>query len=96
MSVSCEEVGGAGWAVLAVRDHGIGVPEADVARIFERLERAGNVADIPGAGIGLAASREIVELHGGSITVASALGQGSTFTVRLPREAGLAGAAGAN
>jgi signal transduction histidine kinase len=72
------------WAILSVRDQGLGVPEPDLGHIFERFHRAGNVGAVGGAGIGLATVREIVQLHGGSITVESRPGQGSTFTVRLP------------
>ena len=74
-------------AVLAVRDQGIGIPAADLPRIFERFHRGSNVAgQIAGAGIGLAGARQIVEQHGGAITVESREGAGSTFTVRLPLE----------
>jgi signal transduction histidine kinase len=73
------------WAVLEVRDQGIGIPAQDLPNIFERFHRAENVAaKIPGTGIGLAAVREIVEQHGGSISVRSREGVGTTFTVRLP------------
>jgi signal transduction histidine kinase len=73
------------WAVLEVSDRGVGIPAADLPHIFERFHRAENVAGkIPGTGIGLAAVREIVEQHGGSIAVRSTEGVGSTFTVRLP------------
>jgi signal transduction histidine kinase len=73
------------WAVLEVRDPGVGIPEADLPRIFERFHRAGNVAnEIAGSGIGLSSAREVVEQHGGCIAVTSREGEGSTFTVRLP------------
>lgn len=73
------------WAVLAVRDQGIGIPAVDQPRIFERFFRAGNVLGrIRGTGIGLAGARQIVEQHGGTIAVESQEGVGSTFTVRLP------------
>src|SRR5439155_25116128 len=72
------------WAILSVRDQGLGIPEPDLAQIFERFHRAGNVGDISGAGIGLSTVRDIVELHDGTITVESRQGQGSTFTIRLP------------
>ena len=80
-----EEGDGGPEAVLVVRDEGIGIPTADLSHIFERFVRAGNVAGhIQGTGIGLASARGIVEQHGGSITVESTEGAGSTFTVRLP------------
>jgi signal transduction histidine kinase len=72
------------WAILSVRDQGVGIPAADLGRIFERFHRAGNVRAISGAGIGLAMIRDVVSLHGGTITVESSEGQGSTFTIRLP------------
>jgi two-component system, sensor histidine kinase len=73
------------WAVLRVRDRGMGIPECDQPHIFERFHRAGNVAGrIAGTGLGLAGSCRIVQQHGGSISVDSREQQGSTFTVRLP------------
>jgi signal transduction histidine kinase len=72
-------------AFCAVTDEGIGIPEADVARIFERFARGSNVAGrITGSGVGLTIVRQIVEQHGGTISVTSAVGRGSTFTIRLP------------
>jgi signal transduction histidine kinase len=70
---------------IAVQDSGIGIPPADIPRIFDRLHRAANVdQNIAGLGLGLYLSRALVERHGGQITVTSTLGQGSTFTVLLP------------
>ena len=71
-------------AMLSVTDQGVGIPADDLERIFERFQRATNVRSIAGTGIGLSGVRRIVELHGGSITVDSVEGQGSTFTVCLP------------
>jgi signal transduction histidine kinase len=72
-------------AFCAVTDEGIGIPEADVTRIFERFARGANVAGrITGSGVGLTIVRHIVEQHGGTISVTSAVGRGSTFTIRLP------------
>ncbi|MFN8677446.1 MAG: PAS domain S-box protein [Thermomicrobiales bacterium] len=71
-------------AILSVTDPGVGIPAADLERIFERFQRATNVRAIAGTGIGLSGVRSIVELHGGAITVESVEGQGSTFTVSLP------------
>jgi signal transduction histidine kinase len=74
-----------GWAVLRLRDEGVGIPAADLPYIFEPFRRAGNVApEITGTGIGLVSARQAVEAHGGTITVQSEAGKGSTFTVRLP------------
>jgi PAS domain S-box-containing protein len=73
------------WAVVAVRDQGVGIPADDLPHIFEWFRRAGNVTGrIRGTGVGLAGARQIVEQHGGTITVESEEGLGSTFTVRLP------------
>lgn len=72
-------------AFCAVTDEGIGIPEADLARIFDRFARGSNVAGrITGSGVGLTIVRQIVEQHGGTISVTSAVGRGSTFTIRLP------------
>lgn len=72
-------------AILSVQDHGIGIPAADLPRIFERFYRASNTRGrYPGEGLGLAGVRQIVEQHGGSILVESVEGVGSTFTLRLP------------
>ncbi|HEV2122284.1 MAG TPA: ATP-binding protein, partial [Chloroflexota bacterium] len=85
VDVSQEVVSGKAEAVLAVRDQGIGIPAEDVPRLFERFFRASNVnGRLPGVGLGLAGARQIVEQHGGTIEVTSALGKGTTFTVRLP------------
>ncbi|HEY4057441.1 MAG TPA: ATP-binding protein [Kofleriaceae bacterium] len=74
----------ANWAEIRVTDSGIGIPAADLPRVFERFHRAGNVGKIDGNGIGLASSREVVIAHGGSLDVESVEGSGSTFIVRLP------------
>ena len=72
-------------AVLVVRDQGIGIPASDLPYVFEWFRRAGNVSGrIGGTGIGLASARQVVEQHGGTISVESQEGQGTTFTVRLP------------
>ena len=73
-----------GQAVLKVKDHGPGITETDQRRIFERFERAVSSNSVSGLGLGLYISKEIIELHHGSIEVESHAGQGTTFTVRLP------------
>ncbi|NMO22281.1 AAA family ATPase [Pyxidicoccus fallax] len=70
---------------LKVRDNGIGIAEEDRERIFERFERAVSVRHYGGFGLGLWIVREIVQALGGTITVDSTPGHGSTFTVTLPR-----------
>ncbi len=73
------------YAVITVRDEGIGIPARDLPYIFEQFRRADNVVGkIAGTGIGLASTRQIVEQHGGTISVKSKEGEGSTFTLRLP------------
>jgi signal transduction histidine kinase len=72
-------------AALRVTDRGEGIPVADQPHLFERPRRGSNAEGrIPGTGIGLAGVRAIVELHHGSIGVQSEVGQGTTFTIRLP------------
>jgi signal transduction histidine kinase len=73
-------------ATVSVRDTGIGIDEEAVTRVFDRFYRADEARnrDSGGAGLGLAIARQLVEEHGGRITVESAPGRGSTFTVRLP------------
>lgn len=72
-----------GDVAIQVKDQGIGIPAEDLADIFERFHRASNAAAIPGSGIGLHMVRQIVEMHGGAVTVESRLNQGSCFTIRL-------------
>lgn len=72
-------------ARLSVRDRGGGIAEADQERIFERFQQVVNgSAERSGFGIGLWLIKSLVEAHGGSISLQSQLGQGSTFTVLLP------------
>jgi signal transduction histidine kinase len=72
------------WALLRVRDHGLGIPLEEQGHVFTPFRRAANVAEIKGSGIGLTAVRQIAEQHRGTVTVDSVPGLGSTFTVRLP------------
>jgi signal transduction histidine kinase len=70
--------------VMRVRDQGIGIPEADQARIFEAFQRASNVADVQGTGLGLAIVKQATELHGGTASLESKVGVGTVVTVTLP------------
>ncbi|HEY4393696.1 MAG TPA: ATP-binding protein, partial [Polyangia bacterium] len=72
--------------VLEVSDTGVGIPEAELPRLFERFHRiaGGEARTHEGSGIGLALVRDTVALHGGTVEVASTLGVGTTFAVRLP------------
>ncbi len=75
-----------GRVSVAVRDTGRGIPEGELARIFDRFYRAEGAArrQVPGTGLGLALAHDLVELHGGTLEVESNPGSGSTFTVHLP------------
>jgi signal transduction histidine kinase len=70
--------------VFRVSDQGIGIPPESQARLFEPFHRANNVGSIGGTGLGLAIVKESVDLHRGTISCESAVGVGTTFTVRLP------------
>jgi signal transduction histidine kinase len=85
VSVAEEESEDRRWAVVAVRDHGIGIPPGELPHVFDRFRRATNATcRTGGRGIGLAGARQIVEQHGGTLTAESEEGVGSIFTVRLP------------
>jgi signal transduction histidine kinase len=73
-------------AVISVTDHGIGIPRDEQEKIFERFHRVstGLVHDVKGSGLGLSLVRHIAEAHGGSVTVESEVGKGSTFSIHLP------------
>jgi K+-sensing histidine kinase KdpD len=73
---------------ISVRDHGPGVAPEIVARVFERYTRHEGLHNPSGLGLGLFITREIAELHGGSVTVEQAEGGGARFVVRLPLVAG--------
>jgi len=74
------------WAVFEVKDSGIGIPEESIEHLFERFYRVDKARSrsTGGTGLGLSITDKLVSLHGGSIEVKSRLGEGSTFTVRLP------------
>lgn len=85
-----EVTGGSEGAEIVIRvsDTGIGIPEAKLPRIFERFYRVDKARskETGGTGLGLSIVRHIAENHGGRVSVKSNLGEGSTFTVCLPRE----------
>jgi len=73
------------YAYISVKDHGVGIPPEYIDRVFERFYRvpSDNIS-VRGTGLGLFISRRIVEAHHGEITVQSALGEGTTFNIKLP------------
>ncbi|WP_199246032.1 ATP-binding protein [[Phormidium] sp. ETS-05] len=75
------------WAIVAVKDTGIGIPEEELEQIFERFYRVADKADrlsSKGFGLGLAITQQIVQLHRGKIEVSSTINHGSTFQISLP------------
>jgi signal transduction histidine kinase len=77
------------FAVVRVTDTGIGIPAADLPRIWERLYRADPSRTERGLGLGLSLVKAYVQAHGGTVEARSEIEQGSTFTVRLPVNAQL-------
>jgi len=77
---------GAGAVEIVVRDHGIGIPLREQARVFAAFYRVdkGLEHDVKGSGLGLAVVKHVAEAHGGSVSLDSRQGEGSTFTLRLP------------
>ncbi len=77
-------------ATIEVSDTGAGIPEDELPRVFERFYRGTNTGDAraTGSGLGLAIVRSIVDMHGGEVDLASVVGEGTTFTIALPRGPG--------
>jgi signal transduction histidine kinase len=75
-----------GRVLIAVEDHGIGIPEEERKHLFERFFRTQGALDrqIPGTGLGLYITKSIVEAHGGTVAAQSAVGEGTSFVVELP------------
>jgi PAS domain S-box-containing protein len=84
IEITLEEDGALGRIIIA--DRGVGIAPEDVERIFKRYEQASPSRRHAGLGLGLYIVRQIVEAHGGTIRVASRPGEGSVFTVELPRQ----------
>ena len=82
--VAWEEDAAGSWAILSVRDEGIGIPAADLPHVFDRYRRGSNVGGLAGTGLGLAGVQQIVDQHGGTVAADSIEERGSTVTVRLP------------
>jgi PAS domain S-box-containing protein len=90
-SPNSPEIDVRGWqqgqrVLVTIKDTGIGIDSDDVPKLFEPYFRARSATGIAGTGIGLNIVKEIIELHGGSISVESELGQGTTFILDLPFE----------
>jgi len=77
---------------VVVADQGIGIPEAEVDQVFDRYFRGGNAGSTVGTGIGLFLVKAVIDLHHGAVAIASREGEGTRFTVRLPRNPDVAGA----
>ncbi len=88
VSVGIKE-GEDGWVLIEVVDTGIGIPAEETPRVFERFYRLDKARsrETGGTGLGLSIVKHIVDLHGGTVEVRSAEGEGSTFTIRLPSRA---------
>ncbi len=80
LELSCENQ----QIIFGVRDEGIGMTPEYQGRLFQQFERGANVGNIKGSGLGLCIVKHIVDLHGGTISVESAIGKGTTFIVALP------------
>jgi light-regulated signal transduction histidine kinase (bacteriophytochrome) len=71
--------------VFSVKDNGIGISRQDIPKVFQIFKRLNSAHDYPGSGIGLATCQRIVERHGGRISVDSRPGEGTRFSISLPR-----------
>jgi signal transduction histidine kinase/CheY-like chemotaxis protein len=87
LTVVSEEDGHGEWIRMAVSDSGIGIPPEKIDHVFDEFSQADETTtrDYGGTGLGLPISRRFCQMMGGDITVASVVGEGSTFTIRLPR-----------
>lgn len=86
ISTGEKEAEGRRWAIVTVKDTGMGIPEEELPHIFERFFRGERPRSmqVSGTGLGLAIVKDIVELHGGLVTVESNVDVGTTFTIWLP------------
>lgn len=87
MSLHEQEREGVKGVLLQVEDDGIGISESDIGKLFNKFQKVGNLERLnpEGTGLGLALVKELVELHGGKVTVCSQLGKGTLFSVWLPQ-----------
>jgi signal transduction histidine kinase/CheY-like chemotaxis protein len=86
LRVQAEQVDGESWVHMSVSDSGIGIPPEKIDHVFEEFSQADDstTRDYGGTGLGLPISRRFCRMMGGDITVASVVGEGSTFSIRLP------------
>jgi len=86
LETGTQERDGQTWVTFTVRDTGPGIPDDELSHIFDRFYRGAHARStgVSGTGLGLPISREIVERHGGRITLETAMGEGTAFTVWLP------------
>jgi two-component system sensor histidine kinase MprB len=71
---------------LTVRDHGPGIAEDDLTRVFDRFYRAPGSRGLPGSGLGLAIVRQVADAHGATVTAAPATGGGALLRLRFPTD----------
>jgi signal transduction histidine kinase len=83
-TISFELIGNTDELIFRVKDEGLGISEADQQHLFESFHRGDNVGNIKGTGLGLSIVKQLVELHGGTISVESEVNKGTTVTVVLP------------
>ncbi|MFH0843403.1 MAG: HAMP domain-containing sensor histidine kinase [Bacteroidota bacterium] len=72
------------WIELKFKDHGIGIPEEEIEKVFEPFYRASNALTVSGSGIGLQLVSQIIRNHNGEIEISSAVNKGTTVTIKLP------------
>jgi signal transduction histidine kinase len=88
LDVTREFAAGQDWVIFAVSDTGIGMTPEQMGKVFQEFSQADSstTRDYGGTGLGLTLSRRLCRMMGGDLTVASEVGKGSTFTIRLPAE----------
>ncbi len=83
LATDCE-IKGKSFIQIKIKDNGLGIKENDLHNLFQRFYRSSEVSQIQGSGLGLSIAKQLVELHGGNISVESYYGQGSTFEIDIP------------
>ncbi len=73
------------YAIIKIEDNGNGIPEDELEHVWVRFNRGANVKNIPGTGLGLAIVKRYVELHGGEKHIESKVGEGTTVTIKIPK-----------